>query len=122
MCKIAAAERLACRACVNAGSSCTSALSSADEPLTLRLSNNVQVPKTALQTLFRGERLQPIAQQVLQLSKDGLQRRGRGEEKYLDPLLDIADSGVTLAERMLQHYNTDWGHSLDPLYADKYDY
>ena len=81
-----------------------------------------QVPKTALQTLFRGERLQPIAQKVLQLSRDGLQRRGRGEEKYLEPLLEIADSGVTLAERMLQQYNTGWGHSLQPLYDGAYDY
>ena len=81
-----------------------------------------KVPKTALQTLFRGERLQAIAQQVLQYSKAGLQRRGRGEEQYLEPLLEIADSGVTLAERMLHQYNTAWGHSLDPLYAGDYDY
>ena len=93
-----------------------------DDVLTLCLLPDVQVPKAALQTLFQGDRLQLIAQKVLQLSKAGLQRRGRGEEKYLDPLLEIADSGVTLAERMLQQYNTAWGHSLDPLYAGDYDY
>ena len=86
------------------------------------MSQRTQVPKTALKTLFRGERLQPIAQRVLQLSRDGLQRRGHGEEKYLEPLMQIADSGVTLAERMLEQYNTAWGHSLQPLYSGDFDY
>ena len=63
-----------------------------------------------------------MAQRVLQLSREGLQRRGLGEEVYLDPLDEIANSGVTLAERMLQEYNGGWGQSLNPLYDGRYDY
>ncbi len=82
----------------------------------------LQVPKTALQAPFRGGKLQPVALQVVQLAADGLRRRGRGEEKYLDPLVEIASSGVTQAERMLALYHGAWGGKLDPLYNGTFDY
>ena len=82
----------------------------------------LQVPKTALQTPFRGGTLQGISQRVLQLSREGLQRRGLGEEKYLDSIDEIARSVVTLAERMLEQYSGPWGQSLDPLYEGGFDY
>ena len=81
-----------------------------------------QAPKTALQTAFRGGKLQTIAQHVLQLSADGLQRRGLGEEKYLEPLQDIAHSGVTRAERILALYSGAWKGSLDPLFDGDFDF
>ena len=84
--------------------------------------DRLQVPKTALQAPFRGGTLQPVAQQVVRLAADGLRRRGRGEEKYLDPLIEIADSGVTLAERTLALYHGAWGGKLDPLYDGSFDY
>lgn len=82
----------------------------------------MQVPRTALHTPFRGAPLQLVAQRVLQLSREGLQRRGLGEESYLDPLDKIANSGLTLSERMLEQYNGAWGQSLEPLYDGCYDY
>ena len=72
----------------------------------------MQAPRTALQTPFRGGRLQSFAQQVVRLASDGLQRRALGEETHLQPLQDIADSGVTQAERMLQLYHGPWKQSL----------
>ena len=82
----------------------------------------VQVPRLALQTLFRGKPLQDVARRVVWLAADGLRRRGRGEEQYLEPLQQIADSGTTLAERMLALYHGAWGGSLDPLYDGSHDY
>ena len=82
----------------------------------------LQAPRTALQTAFRGGNLQPIAQQVVRLASDGLQRRGLGEEKYLQPLVEIADSGMTRAERMLELYHGSWQQSLDPLYDGSFDF
>ena len=81
-----------------------------------------QVPKAALQMAFCGGKLQTIAKRVVQLSLDGLQRRGLGEEQYLEPLLEIAESGVTRAERMLALYHGAWKGSLDPLYAGDFDF
>ena len=36
---------------------------------------------------------------MVSISQGGLQRRGLGEDKYLAPLLEIAGTGVTLADR-----------------------
>ena len=82
----------------------------------------IQVPKLALRTVFRGEPLQNVARTVVKLAADGLRRRGRGEEQYLQPLQEIADSGVTMAERMLTLYHGAWEGSLDPLYDGSFDY
>ena len=87
-----------------------------------RPAGHVQVPKTALQAPWRGGKLQPVALQVVRLAADGLRRRGRGEEQYLEPLLEIVTSGVTLAEKMLALYHSAWGGKLDPLYDGSYDY
>lgn len=55
------------------------------------LSLVVQVPKTALKTPFRQGTLQDVAKKMLQLSRDGLARRGKHEEPFLEPLQEIAD-------------------------------
>jgi len=75
-------------------------------------------PKYALQTPFRGGKLQSVAQKVVQIAKGGLQRRNLGEESFLSRLEVIADSGLTQADHMLALYNTKWGHSVDPLYKE----
>ena len=51
----------------------------------------MQVPKTALKTLFQQGTVQDVAKRMLQLSRDGLARRGKHEEPFLDPLQEIAD-------------------------------
>lgn len=55
----------------------------------------LQVPRYALKTPFKDGTVQDLAKQMLQLSRDGLQRRGNHEESFLDPLQEIAD--VSLA-------------------------
>lgn len=65
----------------------------------------MEAPRTALKTTFRGKTVRELSLQMLEISKQGLQRRGLGEEKYLAPLFEIADSGVTLAERHLAAFN-----------------
>lgn len=51
----------------------------------------MQVPKTALKTPFQQGTVQDVAKKMLQLSRDGLARRGKHEEPFLDPLQEIAD-------------------------------
>ena len=47
-------------------------------------------------------------------AREGLKRRGRAgqsladETPYLSPLDEIADSGVTPAERLLEHFHGRW--------------
>lgn len=60
----------------------------------------VQVPKTALKTPFRQGTVQDLAKKMLQLSKNGLSRRGNHEEPFLEPLQEIAEVGLVA---YLQH-------------------
>ena len=67
------------------------------------------VPRQALAAEIRGRRVQAVARDVLAIARDGLQARGLGEEVYLAPLEEIAESGLTQADRLLQLYERAWG-------------
>ncbi len=78
----------------------------------------VTAPRHSLQTEFRGEKLQKVAQQVVGIAKGGLQRRGRGEEGFLQRLEEIADTGKSQADLLLDLYNREWEKSVDPLFTE----
>jgi len=83
-----------------------------------------EVPKTALKTPFRNGTLQDLAKQVLEIAEAGLRGRARAgktspdETEYLQTLRPIADSGVTLAEDLLQRFHGPWQGSVDPIYRE----
>ena len=83
-----------------------------------------RVPVTALKTTFRGGTLQDLAKDVLAIAKQGLERRakldgsGNDETVFLNPLHDIAASGITPAEELLSHFDGDWGGRVDPVFKD----
>lgn len=52
------------------------------------------MPRLALKTPFRGGSVQDLAQEVLRISRGGLERRGREETKYLLQLEAIAGGWV----------------------------
>ena len=61
-----------------------------------------------------GRSVQAVAQDVLAIAREGLRRRAREREgladetAYLTPLDEIADSGLTPAERLLELYEGPW--------------
>jgi glutamate--cysteine ligase len=79
------------------------------------------VPKQGLAAGIGGRALKDIAVEVLGMAQVGLKRRANtgpaGDEScYLDPLLEIASSGVTPAERMLALYHGAWRGDLRRAY------
>jgi glutamate--cysteine ligase len=84
-----------------------------------------EAPRLGLKANFRGRPLQALALEVLALARDGLKRRGRldstgqDETHHLNSLLEIAQSGRTAAERLLDAYETRWGQSVDPVFAEE---
>jgi glutamate--cysteine ligase len=66
-------------------------------------------PAEGLGAVIRGRRLQDVAKDVLEIARGGLRARGLGEEVYLAPLEEIADSGLTQADRLLALYHGAWG-------------
>ena len=61
-----------------------------------------------------GRSAQDVARDMLAIAREGLKRRARSgqsmadETSYLNPLDEIADSGVTPAERLLEAFHGRW--------------
>jgi len=83
-----------------------------------------RVPYTALNTEFKGSNIGDIAMDVLDIAQGGLKRRGnlnrqgRDESKFLEPLYKIAESGETQAEIMLKEFETRWKGDIDQVFKD----
>jgi len=77
-----------------------------------------RVPELALDAPFQGGTVRDLALEVLRISKGGLQRRGHKEAPFLSELENIAQSGVTRADRYLARYHGEWGGSVAPLFRD----
>ncbi len=82
------------------------------------------VPRLALQTPFRAETVQDLARRVLEIASEGLKARrridpsGEDERTYLLPLEEIAESGLTNADRYLQKFHGSWGGRIAPVFAE----
>jgi len=82
----------------------------ADERAGLR----ADVAHSGLRARVAGRTAQAVAQDLLAIAREGLKRRGRSSEvladetSYLSPLDEIAESGITPAERLLELYHGPW--------------
>ncbi len=80
--------------------------------------------RIALKTPFRTTTLQDVAKQVLALSRQGLKSRqrlnahGEHEALFLDDLDEIARTGVSPAEYLLERYYGVWGESVEPVFKE----
>ncbi|KAL0890888.1 hypothetical protein Bca101_014871 [Brassica carinata] len=77
-----------------------------------------KVPVTGLKTPFRDGLLKHVAEDVLKLAKDGLERRGYKEAGFLNAVAEVVRTGVTPAENLLEMYNGEWGQSVDPVFQE----
>ncbi len=83
-----------------------------------------QAPINGLQTEFMGTTLQEIAKNALALSELGLQNRnikdknGMNESKYLEPIKDIVNSGLTQADKLKHQYKTKWRGDISRIFTD----
>lgn len=77
-----------------------------------------KVPKTGLKTPFRDGLLKHVAEDVLKLAKDGLERRGFKESGFLNEVADVVRTGVTPAEKLLELYYGKWEQSVDPVFEE----
>jgi len=83
------------------------------------------VPRLGLRTPFRGGTLQALAVRVVDLAEEGLRRRarldasGQSEQGFLTELHDIARSGLTPADRLLEAYHGRWGGDVTPMFREQ---
>jgi glutamate--cysteine ligase len=82
----------------------------------------VDAPRLGLRAVVGGRTARDIAVDVLAIAREGLKRRARmsaaltDERGYLAELEEIADSGITPAERWLEHYEGAWRGEISPVF------
>src|SRR5262245_15545854 len=82
------------------------------------------VPKTGLRTPFRNTNVQELARRMLTISTTGLRARaerdsiGGTEEGFIEPLVQIAESGRTRAEELLDRYAGPWAGDVSKIFAE----
>jgi glutamate--cysteine ligase len=82
------------------------------------------VPQTALETPFRNRTVREIAEEVVELARSGLSRRGNlngegvDETIYLSSLAENLATGKTPADRMLEQYETEWNGDIDRVFTE----
>ncbi|KPF83063.1 glutamate--cysteine ligase [Brevundimonas sp. AAP58] len=82
------------------------------------------VTKLGLRAEVAGRSVRDVAADMVAIAKRGLKNRARfsggmvDERGYLAELEDIADSGVTPAERLLDLYHGDWQGDVTRIYRD----
>jgi glutamate--cysteine ligase len=81
-------------------------------------------PKHALKAEVAGRTVRDVARDALAISRAGLAARarkdasGKDEARYLEPIEEIAQSGVTAAEKLLEHYHDRWRGSVLPAFKE----
>ena len=82
------------------------------------------VTRLGLKAEVAGRTAQDVAKDMVHIARDGLKNRARfsggmvDERGYLSELEDIADSGITPAERLLELYRGDWQGDVERVYRD----
>ena len=82
------------------------------------------VTRLGLKAEVAGRSVRDIAVDLVEIAKQGLKNRARfsggmvDERGYLSELEDIADSGVTPADRLLELYHGDWQGDVSRIYRD----
>jgi len=81
-------------------------------------------PALGLRAPVRGRTAQAVALDALAIARRGLQRRarlnanGQDETCFLSELEEIAATGRTPAERLLERYFGPWGRQIDPVFSE----
>jgi len=83
-------------------------------------------PRLGLRTPFRKGSLQDVARRAVSIAVEGLRARRRmnrmgdsDETHFLNPLVEIAQSGVTPAELLLERFHGPWKGIVDPAYVEE---
>jgi len=91
-----------------------------EERLALRLS----AVRQGLKGEVRGRPVQAIAQDMVAIARQGLAARARAgggladETSYIDELAEIAETGMTPADRLLDLYNGPWAGDVSRAFED----
>lgn len=95
-----------------------------DFTLTERHALRDGVPRHGMKLPFRHGSVRDLARETLKIASYGLKRRdrrgsnGANESGFLEPLIEIVESGQTPAERKLELFHGPWNGSVDPVFTE----
>jgi glutamate--cysteine ligase len=81
-----------------------------------------EVPRSGLETPFRGGNVLDVARQVVDIANEGLKSRGKAgnvtsdETEYLDALKRVVDCGQSPADELLALYHGKWDGRIEPVF------
>jgi glutamate--cysteine ligase len=87
-----------------------------------RLKLRTDAARLGLRADIAGRSLQDVAKDMVAISRSGLKRRARlngdmlDESVFLNTLEEIAESGMTPADRLLDLYNGPWRGDVRPVF------
>jgi glutamate--cysteine ligase len=82
------------------------------------------VPVLGFKATIRTASVLDLARKTLDLSRQGLARRDRlddsgcDESRYLEPLQEFVERGITPAEELLEKFHGPWAGSVDPVFTE----
>ena len=83
-----------------------------------------RVPRTALKTPFRDTTVLQLCEQMLDISRAGLERQqqlnaaNEDESIFLAPVIQAVEAGQTQADRWLAAYQHDWHQNIDRIFIE----
>jgi glutamate--cysteine ligase len=91
-----------------------------------RTALRVDAARHGLKATIAGRSLQDVAKDVVEIAREGLKRRarfnaaGQDERAFLNPVAEVADSGITPAERLLELYHGPWAGDVQRVFELAY--
>jgi glutamate--cysteine ligase len=89
-----------------------------------RAALRLDAARTGLKGTIAGRPIKDVARDFVAIAREGLKRRARfhagmvDETGYLSELEQIADSGLTPADRLLELYHGPWQGNVNPVFDD----
>jgi glutamate--cysteine ligase len=82
------------------------------------------VPRLGFRAIIRNRTVLDLAKECLEFARKGLSRRDRldrndcDETRYLEPILEYAERGITPAEELLEKFHGSWGGLVEPVFTE----
>lgn len=77
-------------------------------------------PKYGLALDIKGKKLENYAKKLIYLSYKSLKSLGKGEEKYLEPIKNLVNKGITPSNIIKGKWNNEWNQDFSEMIKSKY--
>lgn len=73
------------------------------------------VPKLAMQASLGKHKISHLAKEIIKIAHSYLNREGKNEHKYLEPISELVENEICPADIILQNWHSAWGGDLSKL-------